>query len=88
MKTFIVYTRDDCGWCVLAKTLLNKQGIVFTELNVGKDVSRDVFLEFVDDHSMKPTVPKIVVDDQLIGGYEDLVEYFENEAGGYGEGGL
>jgi glutaredoxin len=41
----IVYSKENCPACVALKNRLNKDGESFTEINVGKDITREEFLE-------------------------------------------
>jgi glutaredoxin len=60
----------------------------YEEIHIPKDLSREEFYAIVESNNTTKTVPKIFRDDVLIGEYEDLVDWFDNHAGGYGEGGL
>ena len=44
MKT-VVYTKDNCPACVSLKARLSKEGEYFTEVNIGKDITREQFME-------------------------------------------
>ena len=88
LTAITVFTKDNCKWCVLAKKLLKSKGVPFTEVKIPDKMSREEFINLTEEHSTRPTVPKIFKGATMIGGYEDLVEYFENERGGYGEGKL
>ena len=85
---YTIFSTDTCKWCVLAKNLMNKNNMQFTELNIPQNMSKEDFGVVVEEHGARPTVPKIFIGKRLIGGYEDLVEYIDNELGGYGEGKL
>ena len=37
MSQVTVYTTEPCGYCRVAKALLNKRGIAFEEINLAKD---------------------------------------------------
>ncbi len=60
--TVKVYTKSDCVYCKLAKSLLQDYGIEYTETEI-------------DDLSLTDfkTVPQIFSDQQQIGGYQDLL---------------
>ena len=62
--------------------------MTFEERNVPYNVSKEEFLELIEEYDTRPTVPKIFKGKELIGGYEDLQEYIENGLGGFGEGSL
>jgi glutaredoxin len=42
----------------------------------------------VNTHKTTKTVPKIFLGSKLIGGYEDLAEWYDNQASGFGDGQL
>lgn len=67
----IVYTKDNCPYCVKAKTLLQNKGLEYTERKIGTDITREEFLEAFPNAR---TVPQIMFDGQLIGGYDELVK--------------
>ena len=85
---YTIITKDDCKWCVLAKKEFKKRNLQFYERNVPDDLSKEEFEHITEQHNTRLTVPKIFKESVLIGGYEDLIEHFENVFGGYGEGGL
>jgi glutaredoxin len=85
---YVIYTKQNCKWCVLAKKEMKKRKLEFTERNIPEDLPKEEFQYIAEQYDTKLTVPKIFKGTELIGGYEDLVEYFENEEGGYGEGKL
>lgn len=64
-----VYTKDNCPHCVKAKALLKSHELEYTETVIGKDVSREDFLEIFPEAR---TVPQIIMDGELIGGFEEL----------------
>ena len=85
---YTIFTRDNCSWCVRAKKLLDGHNLEYEELHIPRDLSREEFYAVVDSNDTTKTVPKVFYDGNLIGGYEDLAEWIENHAGGYGEGSL
>jgi glutaredoxin len=50
----IVYSKENCPACVALKNRLNKDGESFTEINVGKDITREEFLEKFPQVRMMP----------------------------------
>ena len=65
-----VYTADWCGYCVRAKTLLNRHGVEYQERQVegGHDLRETLKAE-----TGGSTFPQIVLDGETIGGYAELV---------------
>ena len=64
---YTIYTKDDCKWCNKAKELLQVQGINYYE----KDLINPEYLKEWRELGVK-TVPQILKEDNLIGGYEKL----------------
>lgn len=59
MKT--VYTKDNCPACVALKASLAKAGEAFQEIKIGRDITRE---EFLEKHPNVRTVPYVVDNDQ------------------------
>lgn len=69
MRKVEIYTRQGCGYCSAARSLLNNLGVEFVELDLtGRD---EAIAELMKRTGMR-TVPQIFIDDELIGGYEEL----------------
>jgi glutaredoxin 3 len=65
----IVWSKNNCPFCVQAKALLELRGIEYEERNVSTDWTREQLLEAVPNAR---TLPQIFLDDQHIGGFTDL----------------
>jgi glutaredoxin 3 len=65
----VVYTKENCPYCRLAKDLLSARHIPFEEIRIDLDEKKrdEMILK-----SNKRTVPQIFINDQPIGGYDDL----------------
>jgi glutaredoxin 3 len=71
MPKIEVYSTAVCPYCVAAKNLLKSKGLEWSEVRVDTDpVQRDAMLA---RSGGRRTVPQIFVNDQLVGGYDDLV---------------
>ena len=70
-----VYTKDLCGYCDAAKSLLKKMNVRFNEAKIGTDITREELLEIAPNAR---TAPQIVINNKVVGGYDDLVDYIEN----------
>jgi glutaredoxin 3 len=75
MSRVTVYTTEPCGYCRVAKALLNKRGVVFDEINLAKDPEGRA--ELVRVTGMM-TFPQVVIDGESIGGYQELVAFDKN----------
>lgn len=70
MAEIIVYSTDPCSFCARAKELLAKRGVAFREINLAKDPEgRAALLERTGMLSF----PQIVVGDEVLGGFRELV---------------
>ena len=65
-----IYTTPDCPFCDAAKRLLQERKISFEET----DVSDPEKKEELKKRTGWRTVPQILIDGKLIGGYQELVE--------------
>jgi len=65
-----VYSSAHCPYCVMAKQLLDRKGVVYTEISVDLDPSKR---QLMMKKSRQRTVPQIFINDESIGGYTDLV---------------
>lgn len=71
MSKVEVYTKGYCPYCHKAKALLGSKGVDFIEYPIDKQPElRDVMIERANGGY---TVPQIFIDDQHIGGCDDLV---------------
>ncbi|HLB41450.1 MAG TPA: glutaredoxin 3 [Gammaproteobacteria bacterium] len=66
----IIYTKENCPYCRLAKELLSARKLTFEEIRIDLDEAK---LEEMIQLSHRRTVPQIFIKGQSIGGYEDLV---------------
>ena len=65
-----MYTTDPCGFCRVAKQLLDKKGIPYEEINLARDAEgRSKLVELTG----MMTFPQIIIDDKPVGGYQELV---------------
>lgn len=72
----IIWSINNCPYCQYAKELLSQKGIRFEERNIHeKPWSKEHLLESVPNAK---SVPQIFLYDKYVGGYTDLLEYFEN----------
>ena len=74
MREIVVYSKPNCPYCVKAKRLLAQMELSFTERVVGVDATREQLLE---DAPNARTVPQIIIDGKVIGGYDQLASYIE-----------
>ena len=70
MKKIIIYSSNNCGYCELAKNLLDSLSYQYQEINVQKIPNkRD---EMLRKSNGRRTVPQIFISDVHVGGYDEL----------------
>jgi glutaredoxin 3 len=65
----IVWSKDQCPYCVQAKALLESKGIEYEERNINNGWGKDDLLEAVPTAR---SVPQIFLDEEYIGGFNEL----------------
>ena len=77
MKNVIIYTKDNCVWCVRAKEIMKNLHISYEEKKFNVDYTKDDLVKLLG-RELNVTVPQIVADNKLIGGYDDFIQYMED----------
>ena len=72
MAEVVIYTRKFCGFCTAAKSLLSSKGASFRELDGTFDSA--IRQEMIQKSNGGSTFPQIFINDQHIGGCDDLHE--------------
>jgi len=71
-KKVEIYTWRTCPYCIRAKSLLKKKSVEFVEYPIdGDSQARDLMSTRANG---RRSVPQIFIDDQHIGGCDDLYE--------------
>ena len=76
LKEVTIYTKSNCPYCDATRKLLDWNEIDYIEIDINK-ISKRNFKDtvlFEGEH-----LPKIFIDDELIGSYQQLVEYIAKE---------
>ena len=74
--TVLIYSKPDCVFCAKSKVYMAKHKIEYTEFLMGRDITRD---EVIEQFPLMRTMPIILIDGKIIGGYTQLTEYFGGE---------
>ena len=77
--TITVYSKNNCVFCTKAKGLLKNLGLEYEEKSLEKDFGSDPSKLIEDIGKNVRTMPQIKIDDVLVGGYNQLVEYFADK---------
>lgn len=69
MKEIIIYTKEICPFCAKAKQLFKNKGLVYKEIVLKDDASRD---EMIKKSNGRMTIPQIFIGEYHVGGCDDL----------------
>jgi len=75
MTQIVVWSKDNCPFCSKAMTLLDSMNINYEVRKVGTEWTREELLESVPNAR---SVPQILINNELIGGYKEFVAYIED----------
>lgn len=78
-----IYGTETCTYCAKAKNTLDNASINYHYYNIGVDVSKSEVLDILPEGWK--TVPAIFIDNKFIGGYDDMIKYFEETSGGHAD---
>jgi glutaredoxin 3 len=69
MPEIQIYTTNICPYCMMAKRLLDKKGVSYTEINVDAEsgLKEKMILK-----TNRRTVPQIYIGDYHVGGFDEL----------------
>ena len=75
-KKVVIYTTPSCPYCLAAKKFLKSKNVFFNEVDVSNDdAMRERLVEMTGG---RETVPQIFIDGQPLGGYDELVEFYNS----------
>lgn len=69
MAKVIMYSKDPCPYCVNAKRLLTNKGVDFEVIDLTNNLEE---MNRLKNTLNWKTVPMILIDGKLIGGYSDM----------------
>jgi len=72
----IIYTKNNCPYCIRAKDLLNKRKLEYKEINISENP--ELLEEMLEKSQGMKTMPQIFIDEKHIGGCDDLYKYDED----------
>jgi glutaredoxin 1 len=78
MKRFTIFGREGCGYCRQAKAVMESKDLEFRYVDIHEEgISQDDLAKTVG----KPvrTVPQIFHGEEYVGGYQELMQYLEQE---------
>ena len=70
-----IYTKNNCNWCLVLKALLQRKKVKYEEINLETDEQIAAFREELN----VTTVPQLVDNGKLIGGFMDVLKILRNK---------
>jgi len=77
ISNILVYSKNNCVYCDKAKLLLKNLGLIYTEKKFEDFASTEALYEEIGKNVR--SMPQIKINGQLIGGYNQLVEYLHDK---------
>ena len=75
----VIYSKNNCQFCTKAKHLVKTLGLEYVEKSLEKDFDSNPIKLVEDIGKQVRTMPQIKIDDNLVGGYNQLIEYFADK---------
>jgi glutaredoxin 3 len=72
MPKVVMYSTRFCPYCVRARMLLEKKGVEFSDIRV--DSEPQLRNEMISRANGRSSVPQIFIDEEHVGGCDDLYE--------------
>ena len=76
--TITIYSKPNCPFCVKSKALVKGLGLTYEEKMFGKDFKSPEELYEAVGKQVR-TMPQIKIDGELVGGYNQLVEFMADK---------
>jgi len=77
ISNILVYSKNNCGYCVKAKLLLKNLGLNYIEKKFEDFASNESLFEDIGKNVR--SMPQIKINGELIGGYNQLIEYLADK---------
>lgn len=76
----VVYSKNGCPFCTQAKMLLEMKGVEVEEFNFQVDPSKreELFEKCAEINVVPRTAPQIWLNDEYIGGFDQLKAHYDN----------
>jgi len=73
---FTVYSKDGCPYCTKVQQVLELTGLQYVVYKLNNDFTKEGFYAEFGEGS---TFPQVTVDDQILGGCTDTVQYLKEQ---------
>ena len=77
----IVYSKEQCPFCVKAIDMLTEKGVDFKVFKLGQDLEKEDMVALVKEKTgiEVTTVPQIFLNGEYIGGFTDLEKHYADQ---------
>ena len=72
---FEIYSKAGCSFCDKLKQFMDSKGIEYKEYKLGTDY---IVEEFVNKFGRNSTFPRVLLDDEVIGGMKETLIYLKS----------
>lgn len=72
----VLITREGCSFCVKGKKVLKEADMIYTEIQIGKDTTRD---EVLAKYPLAKLLPIFILNDAYMGSYDELYDWVTGE---------
>jgi len=76
MEKSVIYTKDNCKFCVQAKAVMNRRGIAYEEKKIQSDSDREELLNLLPHIK---TLPQIFISGVYVGGATELQQLEDDD---------
>jgi len=73
----VIYSKNNCGYCIKAKNLITSLGLEYTEKKFEDYLNTEKLFEDIGKNVK--SMPQIKINGELIGGYNQLLEYLNEK---------
>ena len=73
---YLIYTKENCGYCRNIKLVFDRIGQDYMELKLGKDFSKE---QFIQKFGYGTNFPRVLKDGRCLGGCNETITYLRNE---------
>ena len=80
----LIFTKEECPYCVKAKDLLKERGVLAIERKLDVDFTRETLSDKLTRENVnfsRLSVPQIWIDGEYVGGFDRLEQFFESADG-------
>jgi glutaredoxin len=73
----VIFSKPGCPYCAKAKTFLNSHNLSYTEISLNPNENNYEYKKYrLFNHYNHKSYPVIVIDNQLLGGYSELINAY------------